>query len=147
VSEQKRPSLEELFPGQTYEETVTITEDLLADFITLSRDRALAHVDSEHACKMGFKGQIVHGFLSCLPYSRILGMFLPGSDTVIHSLNMDMVSAVYVGDTLTYRVAVDRVLPAVRTVRLKLEARNGRGEVVNRGSTTCVFRIGHDESG
>ena len=147
MSDVKRPSIEELSPGQIHEETVTITDGLLANFVALSQDRALAHVDPEHARKMGFEGCIVHGFLSSLPYSRILGMFLPGSDTVIHSLSVDMVSAVYVGDTLTYRVEVDRVLPAVRTVRLKLEAVNGRGEVVNRGSTTCVFRTEHGEPG
>lgn len=147
MSETRCYRLEQLSTGQHYEEVVEFTQELLDGFCTLSGDRALAHVDGEHARRMGFDGRILHGMLTCLPYSRILGMFLPGSTTVIHSLKVDMVAPAYVGDSLTYRVEVERLLAAVNSVSLRLSARTAEDKLVNRGTAVCVFRSDSDEVG
>ena len=136
-----RPALDELASGQFYEREVTLTEERLRQFVELSGDSAPAHVDLAHAQALGFRDRIVHGFLVAVPYSAMLGMHLPGGNTVIQKLQLDMVAPVFVGDTLTYRVAVERIVPAVKAVVLSLSAHNDRGELVSRGSATCVFRV------
>ena len=113
---------------------------MLQSFIELSEDRALAHVDEAQAQKMGYKGKLAHGFLVALRFSRMLGMFLPGSNTVIHQFQFDALAPVYVGDTLDYTVKVDRVFPSVQTVRLELSVVNQAGQMVCRGKSTCMFR-------
>ena len=140
ANDSRRLRLSEIEVGQSERETVTITEEHLSRFIELSRDRALAHTDVEHARRMGFDRRVVHGFLVGLAYSRLLGMFLPGSNTVIHSVDMKMLAPVFVGDTLTYEAKVTRVLEPVRSVQLALSAVREGGEVVNKGSAICVFR-------
>ena len=139
-NEARTLSLEEIEEGQSVTEKVTMTAELVDAFVKLSGDAALAHVNDEHAVTMGYDGRLVHGFLVSLNYSRMLGMFLPGSNTIIHRLKFDALAPTYIGETLTYRVTVDRVVPSVKTVMLSLEATNEQGNVVNRGETTCTFR-------
>lgn len=134
------PRLQDLVEGQSAGEEVTITEELLQAFVALSGDRAHAHTDAERARAMGFPDRIAHGLLVALPYSRLLGMRLPGGNTVIQKLQLDMLAPVGVGDTLLYSVVVERILPSVKAVVLSLHATNAQGEVVSRGSATCVFR-------
>ena len=132
-------SLSDLVEGQSWQEKIEITDKLVQGFISLTKDRALGHVDPEHAAKMGFDRCVVHGFLVSSGYSRILGMFLPGSNTVIHKVQIDMLAPVFVGDVITYKVHVGRIITAVKSVQLKLSAVNQDGEQVNKGMATCVF--------
>jgi 3-hydroxybutyryl-CoA dehydratase len=132
--------IEDVQEGQRWEETRIMSADLLARFVDVSLDVAWAHVDDAHAQRMGYEGRLVHGFLGTLAYSRILGMYLPGSNTVIHQLQLEMVAPIYVGDQITYEVKATRVIAGVKTVKLALSAVNQHGQVVNRGQATCVFR-------
>jgi acyl dehydratase len=134
------PRIEDLAEGQSVQEDVTITEQSLEAFAALSGDHAPVHTDGAHARAMGFPDRIAHGFLVALPYSRLLGMRLPGGNTVIQKLSIDMLAPVRTGETLAYSVVVQRIVPSVRAVILSLSATNGEGDVVSRGSATCVFR-------
>jgi acyl dehydratase len=140
TAQAKLLTLEQISEGDSYSESSAITQECFDQFIQVSGDRALIHVDARHAAKMGFPGCLVHGFMGTLPYSRILGMYLPGSNTVIHQLQLEMIAPVFIGDILTYEVKVNRVIPGVKAVRLSLTATNQGGTVVNRGTAMCVFR-------
>jgi 3-hydroxybutyryl-CoA dehydratase len=135
----RRLSIDEINVNDRVEESVHFTEESLAAFIALTGDRALAHVDGTHARAMGFRDRIVHGLFVGAGYSRLLGMILPGVDTVLHSLDLNMPAPVYVGDHITFSVEVSRVIPAVRSVRLTLKAVNQEGAIVSKGNATCVF--------
>ncbi len=137
--EERRLRLEDIHEGDTLSRRMCLDEEKLQAFIALAEDTALAHVDDGHARRMGFKGRIAHGLLVAAGYSGLLGMFLPGPNTVIHQLRLDMKAPAYVGDTLTYTVTAERVVVAVKTVILRLSAVNQDGTVVSSGSATCVF--------
>ncbi|MFH1024901.1 MAG: MaoC/PaaZ C-terminal domain-containing protein [Planctomycetota bacterium] len=132
--------IEDLREGQTYSEKFEFSEKGLQAFINLSGDRAPAHVDDSHAKGMGYGGRIVHGLFVCMPYSRILGMFLPGGNTVIHQMQFDALAPVYVGDTVSYQVKIVRISVGAKTVVLELSAVRQDGGMVNRGRVTCTFR-------
>lgn len=135
------PGIDEIVDGQEYSESVDLDETQVSAFIAMTRDTAPVHTNLEHAKKMGFPALVVHGLLVAAPYSRILGMHLPGGNTVIHHIQLDMVQPVFVGERLTYTVSVSRVVAAVKTVKLNLSARKQDGTVVSRGQATCVFKI------
>ena len=134
------PRLEDLHGGEAVRDTVTFDAARMREFISVSGDAAPVHTDTAHARALGFPSLVVHGFFVALPYSRLMGMRLPGPETVIHSLKLDMVAPVFVGDTISYSVTVQRVVAAARAVVLALEATNAEGAVVSRGTATCVFR-------
>jgi len=131
---------DDLKAGSSWKDSVKITSEMVRSFIDMTKDRALVHVDSDHAKKMGFDRCVVHGFLVGCGYSRILGMFLPGSNTVVHKAQLDMLLPVYVDDVIAYEVCVDKIITAVKAVQLRLSAVNQDGKVVNKGTAMCIFR-------
>jgi 3-hydroxybutyryl-CoA dehydratase len=131
---------EQISAGQSVVRTVTIDAGMVQAFADLTGDRAPVHLDSVHARALGYSGPIAHGMLVASMYSRLLGQELPGPNTVILKLALDMVKPVDIGETLDYKVAVARTVESMRAVSLDLSATNGRGEVVSRGSAVCVFR-------
>lgn len=119
---------------------VVFTKELLGSFIAISHDNAPVHSSIEYAQSMGFRDQVVHGFLVGMPYSRLLGMNLPGPNTVIQNINLDMIKPVYIQDRIQYRVEIKSLIESVHGVKLKLTAQNQFGDIVNRGSALCIFR-------
>ena len=134
-------SIEDLKEGQNWSETIHITNGLVKTFISLTQDQAPVHTDHNHATQMGYKKPVVHGLLVGNGYSKILGMFLPGSNTVIHKIILEMLRPVFINDFLTYKVTVSRIIPAVNSTLLDLSAINQNNQLVNKGSATCVFKL------
>lgn len=112
-------SIEDLKEGQSWQETVRITSDMVQTFTSLARDYAPVHLDQNHAIKMGYDRPLVHGFLVSSGYSGILGMSLPGSNTVIQKIQLEMLLPVFADDVLTYNVKISRVVPAVHSALLR----------------------------
>ena len=133
-------SIDDLEEGQSWHETIRITDGMVQTFIKLTSDKAPIHVNLKHARKMGYARPVVHGFLVGNGFSGILGMFLPGSNTVIHKISLEMISPVFVNDVITYVVKISRIIPAVKSTLLELTAINQHGQLVNKGAATCVFR-------
>lgn len=133
-------SIADLREGQEHSASVTIGEREIDAFIVLTGDTAPVHTDAGHAARLGYSGRIAHGLLVGSMYSTLLGLHLPGPNTVIVKLSLDLVQPVMLGDTLEYRVQVTRLSEAVNTVTLSLSATNQRSQLVNRGSAICVFR-------
>ena len=134
-------SIEDLKEGQSWQETIHITSNLVETFMSLTQDQAPVHTNQNHAMLMGYEKPVVNGLLVGTGYSKILGMFLPGSNTVIHKIILEMLQPVFINDFLTYKVEVSRIIPAVNSTLLDLSATNQSNQLVNRGSATCVFRL------
>jgi acyl dehydratase len=134
-------SIQDLEEGQSWQETIHITSYLVETFISSTQDQAAVHMDQNHANLMGYEKPIVHGLLVGNGYSKILGMFLPGSNAILHKIIFEMLQPVFVDDLLTYKVEVSRIVSAVNSTILDLSATNQNGQLVNRGSATSVFQL------
>jgi 3-hydroxybutyryl-CoA dehydratase len=133
-------SLDDIRAKGSHAERVVFTQDQLSTFITLSRDTAAIHTDLAFATQKGFDGRVVHWFLAALPFSRILGMELPGEHAVIGSLHLDFRAPVYVGDDVLYTVTVTRIMAPLGTVALDLHALKSDRTACIDGKTTCVVK-------
>lgn len=120
-------------------ETHTFTEKSVEIFRDLSGDAAPIHWNDEFAIQKSFQGRIVYGFLLAAPFSRILGMGLPGPHTVIHSVSYKIHRPVYVGEKIHYSVRVSKKVKSVGVVILELSAKNASGEIVLTGTAQCGF--------
>lgn len=119
--------------------TVVFDQTRFDAFIELTDDRALVHVDEAHAKNMGYPTVIAHGLLVASSYSRMLGMFLPGPNSVIQSIKLDMLHPVFLGDIVRFEVVVVRKVESVKAVKLSLAAFNQHDVTVGRGTAQCVF--------
>ncbi len=131
-------SFEALEEGQSVEQSVTISEPNLKAFAELSQDSARVHHDPEFARSKGYEAPIVYGFQLASYFSRLLGMYLPGENSVIQSVELRYLQPVMLGQELTFTVTVRKVVGAVGAVVLELAAMKGDTPAV-KGKAQCVF--------
>ena len=132
--------IEDVEVGTTYRESRTFDAATMTRFIGFTEDRAGIHTDKDHSEGMGFEDLVVHGFLLSTPFSRILGMELPGEQTVIGSMELNFHEPVYKGDTVEYTAEVTRILKPLGAVLLALTIVKDDGTVCVKGKANCVFK-------
>ena len=133
-------TLEQLKVGDSYSEELRLDEETVSRFVDLTQDRAGIHVDKVFSAQRGYASLVTHGFLLSIPFSRILGMELPGEDTVIGSIELNVHAPVYQGATVRYTATVRRILRPLRSVALDLSIITSDGTLCVAGKTTCVFK-------
>jgi acyl dehydratase len=133
-------TIEQLKVGDSYSEDLQLDEEAIGRFVELTRDRAGIHVDRGFSAQRGFVNLVTHGFLLSVPFSRILGMELPGEDTVIGSIELNFHAPVYQGATVRYTATVRRILMPLRSVALDLKIETSDGTLCVAGKAACVFK-------
>lgn len=111
--------------GDTYEEQIEISSDVVAKFGDFSGDFNPIHFEDEAAKKQGFKSRIAHGMVSASFFSKIFATKFPGPGAVYLGQSLKFVAPVMVGETLNYRLVVvdkkaDKPIYTVRTEALSL---------------------------
>lgn len=129
-----RYTFEELTVGQTESYSVTVTEDMLAHFLTITGDCNPLHNDAEFAKKKGYPGRVAYGMLTASFLSTLAGVYLPGENSLIHSVETKFVKPVFVGDTLLVSGEVAEKNEHFPVIKLKVVITNQKKEKVLRGS-------------
>ena len=138
-------TIDEINIGDEYSKTVLFDKERVVEFINFTQDTASIHINKEFSNEKGFENLVVHGFGLSTLFSRILGLELPGENTVIGSLNLDFHKPVYIGDTVQYTVTVKRIIKPLGSVTLELKAIKNTDEKCVLGTAVCVFVNKGDE--
>jgi acyl dehydratase len=109
-------------------------------FAEITGDTAGIHVNRSFSEEKGFDGLVVYGLLLSAHFSRILGMELPGENTVIGSVDLNFHAPVYIGDSVTYTARVRRILRPLSSVLLDLRIEKSDGTLCVEGKASCVFK-------
>ena len=110
---------EELFVGQTAQQSKTITETDIMLFSAVSMDTNAIHLDEEYAKTTRFGTRIVHGMLTGSVISSVLANRLPGPGTIFLSQTMKFLAPVHPGETLTAKVTVLEIVKEKNRVCLQ----------------------------
>lgn len=105
--------------GDRFEDRFVMTQRQVELFAELSGDRNSIHFDPAAAQRSALGGMSVHGMLSALAFSRILGTVLPGDGTVYHSQTLHFPRAMRVNVEYEARVTVLELLPERHAARLE----------------------------
>lgn len=89
------------YVGQKASFSRTVTETDLVMFAGLSGDYNPVHMDREYATGTRFGQRIAHGMLTASFLSRLLGMELPGKESVYLEQTLKFKKPVLIGDTIT----------------------------------------------
>ncbi len=135
-------TIDDIKVGDSYSEEVLFTEDKIVSFINITKDTAGIHTSKAFSKQKRFDNLVVHGFLLSLQFSRILGMELPGENTVIGSIDLKFHGPVYVGDKVKYIATVKRIIYPLGSVMLELVIQKSGELICVEGKTMCVFK-GH----
>lgn len=95
-------------------------------FATLSGDFNPLHVSEDAARSAGFRGRVIHGLLSSSLYSRLVGMHLPGTYSVLQAIDIGFRNAIFADDDLEVSGEIVARSEAARVVQIRAQIlRNG----------------------
>lgn len=128
-----RYSYEDIPVGHTERFTVTVTEEMMKSFCGISGDMNPLHGSSSYAQKKGYPDKVVYGMLTASFLSTLAGVWLPGERSLIHQVEAEFPSPVYVGDSLTVEGTVKEKNDTFRFLVVKVVIKNQKGQKVLRG--------------
>jgi 3-hydroxybutyryl-CoA dehydratase len=112
----------------------TITEADIVNFAGLTGDFNPVHVDAEYAAQSMFGERIAHGMLMAGLISAVLGMQLPGQNSIYLGQDLRFTAPVKIGDTVTVTVTVTEKRDDKRIIKLRTTVSNQKGEMVVDGN-------------
>ncbi len=137
--------------GDTASIARKITDKDICAFAELTGDRNPVHLDGAFARKTRFGYRIAHGMLGASLISAVLGTELPGKGSIYLSQTLQFLGPVYIDDTVTARVTVQKVREdksmrgphagsprGVLVVTLETVCENQRGETLIRGEAVVL---------
>lgn len=133
--------LNELVEGHEAVDEFQVTNQDMEAFAALSGDRNPLHLEPRTARECGFQYPLVYGGLLVAHLSRMIGMQLPGPNSVWTDLQIFFHRPLHVGEHARLVARVASVHPATHTARLKFRITKFGGELVAKGNIG-VF-LGH----
>lgn len=125
--------------GQSARIEFTVSEDDMAAFAALSGDYNPLHCDAAFAASRGFGGRVVYGALLLAKLSRLIGMDLPGRDSVWHGVEMQFSKPLLVGRPAVLEASVTHLSAATRSLQMRLRIES-EGTVIARGKASVSVR-------
>jgi 3-hydroxybutyryl-CoA dehydratase len=134
IARSRQPN--EIVEGLTESASFFITASDMADFAKLSGDKNPLHTDPNFAQSKGFKGPVVYGGLLVSQISKMLGMTLPGENSMWIGLNISFRNPLYVDTPATLSAKVKHFSEATGIVTLNFKVE----------TSTQVIATGYAES-
>ena len=131
-------TLTDLAEGTRAQVEFTITHQDMRTFATLSGDYNPLHLDDAFAKTKGFDGAVVYGALITAKISQLIGMRLPGRDSVWSSIALQFRKPLYVGDIAQAEGAVSARSESTGMIELSLIVR-ARGLVLAKGKAEVLL--------
>ena len=130
---------EDLYIGMAAEFSRIIDTKMINHFAELSGDKNLMHIDTEYAQRFGFKDQVAHGLLCASLFSELVGMHLPGGNSLCTEISCIFSKPVFPNDNLIVSGFVDFLSPAFQTAKIQAKIMNEVGEVCVKAQISVLF--------
>ena len=130
---------EDIYVGLEEEFQVTVTADMFAQFRSITGDVNPLHTDEEFATGKGYESRVAYGMLTASFLSTLAGVYLPGEDSLIHSVESKFTKPVYAGDILTVSGKVTECNDTFSCFTMKTTIVNQNGDKVLRGKMQVGF--------
>ena len=138
VAQARVLALGELAQGLQDVVEFSVTAQQMQQFAELSGDFNPLHTDDAFARSKGFDGAVVYGALMVAKVSQLIGMRLPGRDSVWASVSLDFRKPLYVDQPAQVEGVVTDVSESTGMVALKLTVR-AAGKVLAKGTAEVVL--------
>ncbi len=125
---------DEITIGQEESFQVTVSEEMMEQFLQITGDVNPLHRDAAYAATRQYVDKVVYGMLTASFFSTLAGVYLPGRYSLIHSVETKFLRPVYVGDMLKVSGTVKEKEDAYRMLILNLLIKNRKGEKVVKGT-------------
>ena len=131
-------TLAELTEGLQAVVDFSVTPQQMLQFAEISGDFNPLHTDDAFARAKGFDGAVVYGALMIAKVSQLIGMRLPGRNSVWASVSLDFRKPLYVGQAAQVEGLVTAVSASTGMIELKLTVR-AEGKALAKGTAEVVL--------
>lgn len=129
---------DQVVPGLRDAFDFTISDRDMEAFAALSGDWNPLHTDTAFATAQGLAGRAVYGALLIAKLSQLIGMRLPGRDSMWASVMLRFHAPLYVGETATAEGEVTTMSRSTGLVEMKLTIRVG-DRVLAKGKAEVIL--------
>lgn len=127
-------SYEEIKTGQKEGFTVTVTEEAVNGFKSITGDTNPLHNDTAFAKDHGYRDKVSYGMLTASYLSTLAGVYLPGEKSLIQGVELKFSQPVYAGDTLDVQGEVAEKNDTFKVIKVKVTIKNQDDKKVLKGS-------------
>ena len=138
----KSPSehtFEDLFVGQKVTFSEKIDESLLIDFAKLSGDFNPLHMDEDYALNTNFEKRVCHGMLLASFFSQLVGMYLPGKNSLYFSQSLNFRNPCFVDDEVTIAGEITEKKSNTKIITIKTTISRGVTIIID-GTAKVIVR-------
>ena len=130
----------DLFVGQKANFLKKIDEALVNDFAKISGDFNPLHVNKEYASSTNFGKRVCHGMLLTSFFSQLVGMHLPGKNSLYFSQTLNFRNPCFIDDNITIEGEIIEKKSNVKLLILKTTIHNQDGKCLIDGIAKVIVR-------
>ena len=132
-------TFEDLFVGQKVTFSEKIDESLLIDFAKLSGDFNPLHMDGAYASNTNFEKRVCHGMLLASFFSQLVGMYLPGKNSLYFSQSLNFRNPCFVDDEVIIAGEITEKKSNTRIITIKTTISRGITIIID-GTAKVIVR-------
>ncbi len=117
-----------------------ISKELLENFAQLSGDFNPLHMDEIYAKETKFGKRVCHGMLLSSLFSQLVGMYLPGKNSLYFSQSLNFKSPCYIDDEVIVEGEIIEKSSALQMVTMKTKITNQHGMCLIDGVGKIIIR-------
>ena len=133
-------TFEELSIGQKRSFTQKIDESLMSDFAKISGDFNPLHMNNEYAEKTNFGQRVCHGMLLASFFSKLVGMYMPGKNSLYFSQSLNFRNPGFIGDLVTVSGEIVERKNSVKLITMKTTIHNESKKCLIDGIAKVIVR-------
>ena len=132
-------TFEDLFVGQKVTFSEKIDELLLTDFAKLSGDFNPLHMDEDYALNTNFEKRVCHGMLLASFFSQLVGMYLPGKNSLYFSQSLNFRNPCFIDDEVIIAGEITEKKSNTRIITIKTTISRGVTIIID-GTAKVIVR-------
>ena len=132
-------TFEDLFVGQKVAFSEKIDESLLTDFARLSGDFNPLHMDEDYALNTNFEKRVCHGMLLASFFSQLVGMYLPGKNSLYFSQSLNFRNPCFIGDEVTIEGEITEKKSNTKIITINTSISRGTTIIID-GTAKVIVR-------
>ena len=133
-------NFEELFVGQKANFFKKIDSTLVNDFAKISGDFNPLHMDEDYALSTNFEKRVCHGMLLASFFSQLIGMYLPGKNSLYFSQTLNFRNPCFIDDNITIEGEIIEKKSNIKLIVIKTTIHNQDGECLIDGIGKVIVR-------
>ena len=130
----------EICIGQINTFQIKITEKMVDDFANFSGDYNPLHMDQNFAKSKNFKNRVCHGMLLSSFFSRLIGMYLPGKNSLYFSQTINFQLPCFINQKIIVSGKVIEIIPSIKTIVLETKIFNDSQDCLIDGIANVIMQ-------